>query len=110
MTPVRNEAESKGPSVSLVAVSFGLSLLGSLLSRWIGLWPGIAGSQLLLGGLVLALDRDTLVSRLGVQPALVLLGIAGGLLMIAATYILYPLVALLPLDVPAQTLAMYRLL
>lgn len=74
------------------AVACGVWVLGALLSRWAGIWVGIGSAAAVVGGLVLILDRAETLRRLRPTLRFVALGCAAGLLMVAATRALFPLV------------------
>ncbi|MDQ2730114.1 MAG: CPBP family intramembrane metalloprotease [Armatimonadota bacterium] len=69
-------------------------MVGATIARGVGLWKGIGGMALLLGTVALVLYHKDLKVRLKpTRPALLTAG-AAALLMLAATYLLYPVVSL----------------
>ena len=84
--------------------------VGATASHWIGLWWGISGIALLCGVLAIIRESRLLKERLRPSTGLVLLGVAGGALMVAATYGLYPIAGRLCVSLPVETKALYALL
>lgn len=84
--------------------------LGATASHWIGLWWGISGIALLCGALAVLRERNLLLERLRPSTPLVLMGLAGGAVMVVATYALYPVAGRLIVTLPAETAALYALL
>lgn len=92
---------------AFAAAAFFIWTLGALASRWVGIWPGVGGTAVLLGLAALRLQKPLLLYLL--QPRLwtISVGILAALVMIPATYLLYGPASLLPLQVPAQTELLY---
>jgi len=71
------------------------------------MWSAVGGAAIILGFLVLARQRHDARDRLRVTPAHLLVGCGAGALMIAATYLLYPVAQhLVPAVVP-QAVELY---
>jgi membrane protease YdiL (CAAX protease family) len=102
--PASNGTESLEPFALLC---FGVWALGAFAVRWIGIWPGVGGAALILGMLSLRLHRRLLAELLQPHRRLILWGLAGALVMLPATYLLYGPVGLLPYHFPAQTQQLY---
>jgi hypothetical protein len=81
--------------------------LGAALGKHVGLWPGIAATGLALGAVCLAAGRGLLLPRLRPSGRLLLVGLAAALVMLAATYGLFPLAGRLVPAVRPQTALLY---
>lgn len=68
-------------------------LLGTFASRFVNLWVGVGSAALLLATLTLLRERALLRSLFTPTPARIALGAVGGLLQIAVTYTLYPVLS-----------------
>ncbi len=81
---------------------------GATLARGVGVWVGIGSAAIVLGGGVLLTAAGQRVRR-QMRPtlALVLLGVVAGLVMIAATELLYPLAVRLLPAIKTYTEALY---
>lgn len=102
--------QTSDPSRSLhsfAAQAFLIWTLGSLASRWVGIWPAVGGTAVLLGAAALLQERTLLVSLLKPDRRGILLGLAGALVMLPATYLLYGPASMLPFQIPAQTEMLY---
>lgn len=84
-----------------------LWLVGATLAMRVGVWMGIGSTALVLGAVGLGVSGTV---RRQLRPSLRLCGIgaAAGLVMIAATYILFPLVVRLYPGLQAQTESLYQ--
>lgn len=80
--------------------------LGALCSRWVGIWIGIASTAICLGVVTLLLHR-TVLARL--RPSVPLVGLAAlsALVMVPATYLLYPVMGQLVPSIPQLTRSLY---
>lgn len=82
-------------------------VLGALLSRQVGIWIGLGSAALVMSGLVLSLERAETLRRLRPTWRHLSLGCAAGLVMVAATRVLFPLVLRLLPAVELLTAALY---
>ncbi|MFN3652860.1 MAG: CPBP family intramembrane glutamic endopeptidase [Armatimonadota bacterium] len=92
----------------LAAAGIALGIAGGLLSRWIGVWLGVGGFAALAGVFALACGGCYLRPLLALSPARVAVGAAAGLVMVAATYLAYPVAAGAVSLVTPQTIDLYR--
>lgn len=90
----------------LAVILIVLWLVGAGLAHWLGVWMGIGSTALVLGTAVLAASAQV---RRQLRPSLRLIGIgaAAGIVMIAATHILFPLAVRLFPGLKEQTAALY---
>lgn len=88
----QRDGSQQGTPGLLAAAAFVVWVLGALLSRRAGIWVGIGSAAILVGGLVLILDRADTLRRLRPTLRSVALGCAAALVMVAATRALFPLV------------------
>jgi membrane protease YdiL (CAAX protease family) len=79
----------------------------TLVARQVGLWWASGTAAIVLGALVLLLQRERVAEQLRVSPRLLGAGAAAGAAMIAATYLLYPLAGLIAPAVPSWTAELY---
>ena len=86
-----------------------LWLGGALLCRQAGVWVGIGGAALVAGGLTLFGAGRAVVPLLRPKRELILQGVGAGAVMIAATYLLFPLVARAAPGVAGTTGDLYAL-
>lgn len=105
---VKSLPETRLEQLALLLTS--MWALGATASHWVGLWWGISGIALLCGALAVLRERRLLLERLRPAIGLVLLGLAGSVVMVAATYGLYPVAGRLVVSLPAETAALYALL
>lgn len=84
--------------------------LGAALAPWLGVWGGIGGAAILLGAGFLASYQKSLRPLLLVQRSGIVFGFVAGVVMIAATYLLFPLCAGLFPGLASGTQQLYRLL
>lgn len=68
-------------------------LLGTFAARFVNLWIGVGSAALFLAALVLVRERSLIRSLFTPTPARVALGVLGGLLQVAVTYSLYPVLS-----------------
>ena len=73
----------------------------------LGIWRAIGGAAVALGVAVLLFDRPASTALLQPSPRLVLLGAAAGGLMVAATYLLYPVLARIVPFIATDTAQLY---
>lgn len=104
ITPARTKPES---AEKLALGCFLVWTGGAIVARWIGMWAGIGGAAILLAGGVLIRNREATLRRLRPQPALIAAGVLLGLIMVGATYLLYPLAGRLVGSIPTQTASLY---
>jgi membrane protease YdiL (CAAX protease family) len=88
----------------------GCWIASAALSRHLGIWLASGGAGIVLGLVALVADRRQLFPRLRVHGVALGAGLLGGLVMIAATYLLYPLVGSLVPQVVTQAGALYATL
>lgn len=103
----QREERAHGPRRLLWAVACVVWMLGALLARRAGIWVGIGSAAIVVGGLVLILDRADTLRRLRPTWKHVALGCAAGLVMVAATRVLFPLVLSQAPAVELLTAALY---
>lgn len=105
----RRASRPRGPSLALTSIVVWLAAAAS--TGPLGIWSALGGAAVVLGLAVLCFDRPASTALLRPSPRLLLLGATAGGLMVAATYLLYPLLArLLPLIATdaAQLYAAFR--
>ena len=110
MTPAAAEPLDSGPAQRLAWLAWvcaGGWTLSSVLSRTLGMWSAVGGAALVLGLLILAVDRKRLAPQLRVTPGGLAIGTVAGLLMAAATYLLYPLAGRLVPQVVPEAAVLY---
>ena len=79
----------------------------ALLSTRVGIWNAIGGIAIVLGIAAIVLDGASVREALRPSPRRILLGVATGLMMAAATYLLYPPVTRVAPFVVADTAFLY---
>ena len=82
-------------------------LAATALTGSIGIWLALGGAAVALGVAVLAFDRPAPGALLQPSPRLVVLGAVAGVLMAAATYWLYPVLARLLPFIATDTARLY---
>ncbi|MGV3722563.1 MAG: CPBP family intramembrane glutamic endopeptidase [Actinomycetota bacterium] len=104
-----NSATMKAPSEApwLAIICATAWTASAILSRTIGMWSGVGGAAVLLGLLVLVLERGESPARLRARGLDILVGILSGGVMIGATYVLYPVVRHLVPTVVPQAVELY---
>ncbi len=82
-------------------------IAATFLSGWVGIWFSVGTISIALGLTAALVAPETLRAEFRTNGRLVMLGVVGGLLMIAATYTLYPLARWLVPSVVTQSAALY---
>ncbi len=98
---------SRTRSTSLAFVSMVVWLAAAVISGPLGIWRAIGGAAVALGVAVLLLDRAAATALLQPTRRLVLLGATAGGVMVAATYLLYPVLARAVPTVATDTAQLY---
>ncbi|MCC2668106.1 MAG: protease [Armatimonadetes bacterium] len=93
----------------LSVLVFGVWVAGAYAGRWVGVWGGVGSAALITAAVAVLGVRRGLAPLLRPTVPLVLQGVAAGAVMIAATYLLFPLVVRLSSDVASATAALYEL-
>jgi membrane protease YdiL (CAAX protease family) len=86
-----------------------LWIAGALLCRSVGVWGGIGSAALVAGSVTLLGAGRAVLPLLRPRRELVLQGIGAGAVMIAATYLLFPLLSRLAPGLAASTSDLYAL-
>jgi membrane protease YdiL (CAAX protease family) len=94
-------------STALAFASIAVWFAAAAMTGPLGIWTSIGGAAVALGVAVLLLDRPAPTALLHPTSRLVLLGVVAGTLMAAATYLLYPALALLVPSVATDTALLY---
>jgi membrane protease YdiL (CAAX protease family) len=81
--------------------------LGALASVRVGVWMGVGGAAILLGSTALALHHRFLLKLLRPAAREIAIGLVAGVVMVAATYLLYPAAQMLPLGIAGLTEQLY---
>lgn len=84
---------SRTRSTSLAFISTVVWLAAAASTGTFGIWRAIGGAAVALGVAVVLFDRPASTALLQPSPRLIVLGAAVGGLMVAATYLLYPVLA-----------------
>jgi membrane protease YdiL (CAAX protease family) len=92
---------------SLALVSVAVWLAAAASARAIGIWPAVGGAAVVLGLAVAVFDGAALRPALRPRARLVAVGVTSGVLMAAATHLLYPALARLSPAVAAETARLY---
>jgi membrane protease YdiL (CAAX protease family) len=79
------------------------------LTPWLGVWGGVGGAALLLGAAFIRAYPKTLSPLWQFRRRHLVLGVGAGIVMIAATYALYPLLTARFPDLQVQTRELYHL-
>lgn len=98
---------SRTRSTSLALASMVVWLGAAASTGAFGIWRAIGGVAVALGVAVLLFDRPASTALLQPSPRLVLLGATAGTLMVAATYILYPVLASVVPRIATDTAQLY---
>lgn len=98
---------SRTRSTSLAFASVVLWLAAAASTGPFGIWRAIGGAAVALGVVVLLFDRPASTVLLQPSPRLILLGATAGGLMVAATYLLYPVLARLVPLIATDTAQLY---
>lgn len=98
---------SRTRSTSLALASMVVWLGAAASTGTFGIWRAIGGVAVALGVAVLLFDRPASTALLQPSPRLVLLGATAGTLMVAATYILYPVLASVVPRIATDTAQLY---
>ena len=98
---------SRTRSTSLAFVSMVVWLAAAVSTGPFGIWRAIGGAAVSLGVVVLLFDRAASTALLRPSSRLILLGAAAGGLMVAATYLLYPVLARVVPLVATDTARLY---
>lgn len=101
----RASANARGPRIAAVCVLVWLT--AAISARWLGIWVAVGSTAVVLGLTVLRVDRAALTARLRPTARLVLLGATAGVVMAAATYLLYPLATRLLPFIATDTARLY---
>ncbi len=83
-----------------------LWMLSTLVSHWVGIWWAVGTSAAVLGLASVVIDPG-LVARVRPTPRLIAAGLVAGGLMIAVTYLVYPLIRSAMPEVVVETGALY---
>jgi membrane protease YdiL (CAAX protease family) len=105
---VTSELPSRSPLAPVFAAIV-VWCLGAALTPWLGVWGGVGGAALVVGAGFAARYPKVLRPLCHVQRLAVLQGIAAGIVMIAATYALFPIVTYLAPEIGVGTRDLYRL-
>lgn len=106
----RRPAAALGRKDWLALACCGVWTASSLLSRQVGMWSAVGGAAVGLGLLVLLLDRKPRMEQFRTSRDGLALGLAAGALMIAGTYVLYPVVRHLVPQIVPQAIGLYATL
>ena len=74
------------------AIAFGMAAfwaVGAWQSNTFGIWSAVGGTAVLLGIAAVVLEGASLRAALGLRPSAIGLGLVSGLVMVAATYLLF---------------------
>jgi hypothetical protein len=96
---------SRGRALALASVA--VWLLAAASAGPLGIWSAVGGAAVALGVAALLLDRPASTALLKPSPRLVLLGVAAGGSMAAATYLLHPPLARLLPFIATDTARLY---
>jgi membrane protease YdiL (CAAX protease family) len=102
-----SDLTSRTRSTSLAIASIVVWLAAAASSGPLGIWRAIGGAAVALGVAVLLFDRPASTALLQPSPRLILLGATAGALMVAATYLLYPVLARVVLPIATDTAQLY---
>ena len=98
---------SRTRSTSLAFASMVVWVVAAASAGPFGIWRAIGGAAVALGVAVLLFDRPASTALLQPSPRLVLLGATAGGLMVAATYLLYPVLARVVPFIASDTAQLY---
>ncbi|HUM09854.1 MAG TPA: type II CAAX endopeptidase family protein [Myxococcaceae bacterium] len=98
---------SRTGSTSLALASVVVWLAAAASTGTLGIWRAIGGAAVVLGVAVLLFDRPASTALLQPSPRLILQGAAAGALMVAATHLLYPVLARVVPLIAADTAQLY---
>jgi len=104
---VSENATTKAGTTSLALAGIVVWVLAAASTGPLGIWLAIGGTAIALGVAVLVFDRPAARRLLEPSPRLVLLGAAAGGLMVAVTYLLYPVLARLAPFIATDTVRLY---
>ena len=95
------------PTTSLALACVVVWLVASASAGALGIWLALGGASVALGVAILVFDRAASLRLLRPSVRLVLVGVAVGWSMAAATYLLYPVVARVLPFIPTDTARLY---
>ena len=98
---------SRTRSTSLAFASMVVWVAAAASAGPLGIWRAIGGAAVALGVAVLLFDRPASTALLQPSPRLVLLGATAGGVMVAATYLLYPVLARVVPFIASDTAQLY---
>jgi len=104
---VSDSATTKAGTTSLAIACTVVWVLAAASTGPLGIWLAIGGTAIALGVAILVFDRPAARRLLEPSPRLVLLGAAAGGLMVAVTYLLYPVLARLAPFIATDTVRLY---
>lgn len=100
---------ASGPrSTSLALASAAVWFAAAAGAGPLGIWRTLGGAAVVLGVVIVLLDRPATTALLRPSPRLGLMGVAAGCLMAAATYLLYPPLARGVPFIAADTARLYQ--
>ena len=100
-------APAKAGATSLALACAVVWVAAAASARPLGIWLAVGGAAVALGAAVWLFDRAEARRILQPSPSLVLLGAAAGAVMIAATYLLYPVLARVAPFIGSDTTRLY---